>query len=85
MSMDKIERLAFLETRHMNETAKRIIKSTLAEILRIKEEKRGDSAFLQDRMKSVKNTLFLKFIGVDYEGIFQPIYIDRKIKAISRS
>lgn len=78
MTFDKNARVLYLDGRQLNNTAKRIIKSTIAEIEYQKQKSKVD-AFELDKANSIRNALFLKFVGIDYEGIFQPYFKNRKV------
>ena len=76
---DKNAKVLFLDSRQLNNTAKRIIKSTLIEIERQRVKALGSEAFELRKAEAIRNALFLKFIGADYEGVFQPYFKNRKV------
>lgn len=78
--MDRNERLSYLESRHGNETASRIISQVMSDYIAIRMEVTAlDQSFIKERVEAVKNSLFLKYTGIEFEGIFQAMYTNRKM------
>lgn len=78
--MESSERLSFLENRHLDETTKRIIDTTLNKYIELQEtDKNGVQ---KDRVEALKNALFIKFIGVEFELLFQNQSLDDKFERI---
>lgn len=77
--MDRNERLTYLNTRSTNESAKRVISQVLADYINIRAGKAEiNQSFYQERITAIKNALFLKYTGIEFESVFQSIYLDKK-------
>lgn len=83
--MDKVERVAYLDVRNSNETAKRAISAVLkayVDLRIVQQMDAASSSFYEDTVQAVKNALFLKYTGIEFEAIFQSIFIDKKIDTL---
>jgi hypothetical protein len=78
--MESTERLSYLDNRQLNESVKRIVKTAVENYVRIQQDNANASKVVTDRaIEALKNQLFLKFTGIDYELLFQSVYLDRKL------
>jgi hypothetical protein len=79
--IDRNERMTYLDSRQTNELTKRLINSTLDNYKRAKlnNENIDAEVLTTARANALKNALFLKFTGIEFEAVFQSIYIDRKV------
>lgn len=81
--IDKNERLTYLDTRHTNETVKRVIDSTIQSYILVKGDRiTFNTSFYSEKVEAIKNSLFLKYTGIEFESIFQAIYKDKKFGVI---
>lgn len=78
--MDKNERLSYLDTRSVNEATKRTIDIILKQYSDLKQSQLTPltGTLYEERVKAIKNSLFLKYAGIEFESIFQKMYIDTK-------
>jgi hypothetical protein len=80
MALDSNERLIYLDSNNLNDTAKRLIEATANAIKTIKAGNSVNSAddIFAERARAIRNQLFIKYTGMEYESLFQSIFIDRK-------
>lgn len=85
--IDSNERLTYLDTRHTKEATKRIIKSIISAYIDIKKKNNKellDQEFYQARFRGMRNSLFLKYTGIEFEDVtFVNNYNDRKLPRIT--
>lgn len=78
--MESTERLSYLDNRQLNESVKRIVTTAVENYVKVQQSNADSNSNVTDRaIEALKNQLFLKFTGIDYELLFQPIYLDRKL------
>ena len=79
--IDRNERMTYLDARQTNELTKRLINTTLDNYKRAKlnNENIDGQVLTMARANSLKNALFLKYTGIEFEAVFQSIYKDRKV------
>jgi len=81
--IDKNERLSYLDTRHTNETVKRVIANVLKSYVLVKGERISvNTAFYKEKEEAIRNSLFLKYTGIEFESIFQSMYKDKKFNLV---
>ena len=78
--IDSNERLTLLQSRHTDNLSKRVIETVLDSYITIK----GNSVvvsptFFEEKVRAVKNSLFIKYSGIEFEGLFQGISVDNKL------
>jgi hypothetical protein len=78
--MESTERLSYLDNRQLNESVKRIVKTAVENYVKVQQSNANSNNAVTDRaIEALKNQLFLKFTGIDYELLFQSVYLDRKL------
>lgn len=78
--MESTERLSYLDNRQLNESVKRIVTTAVENYVKVQQSNADSNSNVTDRaIEALKNQLFLKFTGIDYELLFQSIYLDRKL------
>lgn len=75
--MDNLQKVAFNDNFHTNETSKRIITSVLDKY--VNELRVQPTSYTPARIEAIRNSLFLKYTCIEFESIFQSIYKDKKI------
>ena len=78
--IDSNERLTLLQSRHTDNLSKRVIETVLDSYITIK----GNSVvvsptFFEEKVRAVKNSLFIKYSGIEFEGLFQGISVDNEL------
>lgn len=78
--MESTERLSYLDNRQLNESVKRIVKTAVENYVKVQQSNAESNKQVTDNaIEAMKNQLFLKFTGIDYELLFQSVYLDRKL------
>ena len=78
--MESTERLSYLDNRQLNESVKRIVTTAVENYVKVQQSNADSNSNVTDRaIDAIKNQLFLKFTGIDYELLFQSVYLDRKL------
>lgn len=78
--MESTERLSYLDNRQLNESVKRIVTTAVENYVKVQQSNADSNNNITDRaIEALKNQLFLKFTGIDYELLFQSVYLDRKL------
>ena len=78
--MESTERLSYLDNRQLNESVKWIVTTAVENYVKVQQSNADSNSNVTDRaIEALKNQLFLKFTGIDYELLFQSIYLDRKL------
>ena len=78
--MESTERLSYLDNRQLNESVKRIVTTAVENYVKVQQSNADSNSNVTDRaIEALKNQLFLKFTGIDYELLFQSVYLDRKL------
>lgn len=85
-TIDRNERVLTLDSRHLENNAERIISSIVEGILEENRKKNPDKLSDYDYkiFRATKNALFLKYIGTEFEGFTDSIFIDRRLREVVR-
>lgn len=76
--LDNNERMTLLDNMHLNNNVSRIINTAINAYKDLKS-----TNILQDAKKNaLQNALFIKYVGIDYELIFQSQMVDNKFNVI---
>ena len=79
--MDKVARLTLLDSRSANAVTKRIIDQVIKDFISIRSNNLVlNDTLYEERVRAIKNALFLKYTCIEFEAIFQSIYVDKKFE-----
>lgn len=76
--MDTLARSATEESLLVDDTVNRVIDTAIKRYIDINTK--IAQPFTAEVREAVLNTLFLKYTGIEFEGIFQSIYVNKKLR-----